>query len=294
MLQAVDGPVPDEGTEALALVDELAAAAEPGLTAMGSGRYFGFVIGGALPASLAADWLVSAWDQNAGLAQPTPAVAALETVTGRWVLELLGLPRARVLRVRHGLPDGSCHLPRSGAPGPLRADRVRPARGGPRGCAPASRRRRGEAPRHADPRAAAARNRPRPGAGRAGRRPGEDARRAACRCPRKRDIAHDRVRPGRRGEHGSVRRPGADRRRLARARRLGPRRRRVRPLGRREPALRLPRPWSRRSGLVGDRRSQVAQRPVRLRHRDLRPSRDACGRDGVRRPVPGGRRRGRA
>ena len=57
----------------LALVDELAAAAEPGLTAMGSGRYFGFVIGGALPASLAADWLVSAWDQNAGLAQPTPA-----------------------------------------------------------------------------------------------------------------------------------------------------------------------------------------------------------------------------
>jgi glutamate/tyrosine decarboxylase-like PLP-dependent enzyme len=92
MLQAVDGPVPDEGTDPLELVDELAATAEPGLTAMGSGRYFGFVIGGALPASLAADWLVSAWDQNAGLAQPTPAIAALETVTGRWVLELLGLP----------------------------------------------------------------------------------------------------------------------------------------------------------------------------------------------------------
>ena len=92
MLQAFDGPVPEEGMDPIALVDELAAAAEPGLTAMGSGRYFGFVIGGALPASLAADWLVSAWDQNAGLAQPTPAVAALETVTGRWVLDLLGLP----------------------------------------------------------------------------------------------------------------------------------------------------------------------------------------------------------
>jgi glutamate/tyrosine decarboxylase-like PLP-dependent enzyme len=92
MLKTVDGPVPEEGTAALAVVDELAAVAEPGLAAMGSGRYFGFVIGGALPAALAADWLVSAWDQNAGLAQPTPAVSALEAVTGRWVLELLGLP----------------------------------------------------------------------------------------------------------------------------------------------------------------------------------------------------------
>src|SRR5690349_16184355 len=92
MLRAVDGPLPEEGTDPIALVDELAAVAEPGLTAMGSGRYFGFVIGGGLTASLTADWLVSTWDQNAGLAQPTPAVAALETVTGRWVLELLGLP----------------------------------------------------------------------------------------------------------------------------------------------------------------------------------------------------------
>ena len=185
MLQAVDGPVPDEGMDALALVDELAAAAEPGLTAMGSGRYFGFVIGGALPASLAADWLVSAWDQNAGLAQPTPAVAALETVTGRWVLELLGLPRARVVRVRDRLPDGARHLAGCGAPGRLREDRLRPARGGPRRCAPAPRRRRGEAPRDAHPRAAAARDRARPGARRAGRRPGQNARRAARGCPRR-------------------------------------------------------------------------------------------------------------
>jgi glutamate/tyrosine decarboxylase-like PLP-dependent enzyme len=92
MLRAVDGPVPELGAEPLAIVDELAVTAEPGLSAMGSGRYFGFVIGGALPASLATDWLVSAWDQNTGLAQPTPALSALETVTGRWVLELLGLP----------------------------------------------------------------------------------------------------------------------------------------------------------------------------------------------------------
>lgn len=93
MLEALDEPLPDQGSDPLQVIEELARAAEPGLAAMGSGRYFGFVIGGALPASLAADWLVSAWDQNAGLAEPTPAVSALETIAGRWVLEILGLPR---------------------------------------------------------------------------------------------------------------------------------------------------------------------------------------------------------
>jgi len=92
MLAAIDRPVPEDGIEPLAVLEELAALAEPGLTAMGSGRYFGFVIGGTLPASLAADWLVSTWDQNTGLARVTPATSALEAVTGRWVLELLGLP----------------------------------------------------------------------------------------------------------------------------------------------------------------------------------------------------------
>jgi glutamate/tyrosine decarboxylase-like PLP-dependent enzyme len=89
---AFGAPLPDGPTDPLAAVEELARLAEPGLTAMGSGRYFGFVIGGALPASLATDWLVSAWDQNTGLAEPTPATCALETVTGRWVLDILGLP----------------------------------------------------------------------------------------------------------------------------------------------------------------------------------------------------------
>jgi len=92
MLALLDGPVPDGPAEPLAVVEELAAVGEDGLAAMGSGRYFGFVIGGALPASLAVDWLVSAWDQNTGLAEPTPATSALEAVAGRWVLELLGLP----------------------------------------------------------------------------------------------------------------------------------------------------------------------------------------------------------
>ena len=76
----------------LRVLEELVADAEPGITAMGSPRYFGFVIGGALPAALAADWMAATWDQNAGLASPTPAVAAIEEIAGAWVLDLLGLP----------------------------------------------------------------------------------------------------------------------------------------------------------------------------------------------------------
>ena len=92
MLADLDRPLPEHGAEPDAVVEELARAAEPGLMAIGSGRWFGFVAGGAVPASLAADWLVSTWDQNTGLAEPTPATAALEAVAGRWVLALLGLP----------------------------------------------------------------------------------------------------------------------------------------------------------------------------------------------------------
>jgi glutamate/tyrosine decarboxylase-like PLP-dependent enzyme len=92
MHSALDAPVPEGPSDATDVVEELAASLEPGITAMGSGRYFGFVIGGALPATIAADWLVSTWDQNTGLAEPTPATCALEALAGRWVIELLGLP----------------------------------------------------------------------------------------------------------------------------------------------------------------------------------------------------------
>jgi glutamate/tyrosine decarboxylase-like PLP-dependent enzyme len=74
------------------VVEYLATKAEPGLMAMPSGRFFGWVIGGTLPAALAADWLVSAWDQNSGLRFATPATAAIEEAAGKWLLELLGLP----------------------------------------------------------------------------------------------------------------------------------------------------------------------------------------------------------
>ena len=86
------GPdLPDGPTDPADVVD-LLATLEPGVTAMPSGRFFGFVIGGTHPAALAADWLTSAWDQNAGLRTVTPAATAVEDVAAAWVLALLGLP----------------------------------------------------------------------------------------------------------------------------------------------------------------------------------------------------------
>jgi glutamate/tyrosine decarboxylase-like PLP-dependent enzyme len=86
------GDLPDAPTPAADVVDLLADACEPGLVAIPSGRFFGMVMGGSLPAALGADWLTSAWDQNIGLRAVTPAGAAVEEVAGRWLLDLLGLP----------------------------------------------------------------------------------------------------------------------------------------------------------------------------------------------------------
>ncbi|WP_406187067.1 pyridoxal phosphate-dependent decarboxylase family protein [Streptomyces sp. NBC_01006] len=82
-----DGPSPPSD-----VVDLLVTACEPGLTAFPSGRFYGFVVGGTEPAALAADWLVSAWDQNCVMRAVSPAYAAAEDVAGMWLLDLLGLP----------------------------------------------------------------------------------------------------------------------------------------------------------------------------------------------------------
>jgi glutamate/tyrosine decarboxylase-like PLP-dependent enzyme len=89
---ALGRTLPDHGSGSAEVLDLLAEACEPGLTAMGSGRFFGFVIGGTHPAALATDWLVSAWDQNCGLRRVTPAHSAVEDVASAWLLDLLGLP----------------------------------------------------------------------------------------------------------------------------------------------------------------------------------------------------------
>ena len=89
---ALGGPLPERPLDARDVVADLAAAAGPGVIASGSGRFFGFVVGGATPAALAADWLASAWDQNAGLYILGPAAAVVEEVAGAWVADLFGLP----------------------------------------------------------------------------------------------------------------------------------------------------------------------------------------------------------
>ena len=86
------GALPEHGEDAVAVIESLAAAAEPGLVASAGPRYFGFVTGGALPVAVAADWLTSAWDQNVGLHVMSPAASAAEQTVAAWVKELLGLP----------------------------------------------------------------------------------------------------------------------------------------------------------------------------------------------------------
>jgi glutamate/tyrosine decarboxylase-like PLP-dependent enzyme len=91
-LGQLDEPLParaGDPADTLRVLDEVVG---PATMAMAGPRFFGFVIGGALPVGVAASWLATAWDQNAGLWEPTPGVATLEEVALRWLVDLLGLP----------------------------------------------------------------------------------------------------------------------------------------------------------------------------------------------------------
>jgi glutamate/tyrosine decarboxylase-like PLP-dependent enzyme len=92
-LCAFDEPMPDGPTDPAATLRMLDETGSPATMAIGGGRFFGFVMGGALPVTIAANWLATAWDQNTGLYKPTPGTAHLEQVALRWLLDLLNLPR---------------------------------------------------------------------------------------------------------------------------------------------------------------------------------------------------------
>jgi aromatic-L-amino-acid decarboxylase len=91
-LSALGGPLPARGENPLAILKLLDDAGSPATVASMGGRFFGGVIGGALPASVAAHWLADAWDQNACLYDISPVAAHMEDVVLSWILDLLGLP----------------------------------------------------------------------------------------------------------------------------------------------------------------------------------------------------------
>ena len=92
LIVQLGGPLPEAASDPIATIRAIARDADPGIVASAGPRYFGFVTGGALPVSVAADWLTSAWDQNVGLFVMSPAVAVMEDVVSEWLLDLFGLP----------------------------------------------------------------------------------------------------------------------------------------------------------------------------------------------------------
>jgi glutamate/tyrosine decarboxylase-like PLP-dependent enzyme len=92
LVQSLGGPLPEDGTSPADVVGLLARVGTRGTIASAGPRYFGFVVGGSLPAALAADWLVSTWDQNAGIFALSPLASTIEQITGSWLRDLAGLP----------------------------------------------------------------------------------------------------------------------------------------------------------------------------------------------------------
>jgi glutamate/tyrosine decarboxylase-like PLP-dependent enzyme len=91
-LSALNIDLPQQPTDPRTVLQQLDEYGSPATMAMAGGRFFGFVIGGALPATVAASWLASAWDQNSGLYNSTPGTAVIEDIALRWLVDVLGLP----------------------------------------------------------------------------------------------------------------------------------------------------------------------------------------------------------
>jgi glutamate/tyrosine decarboxylase-like PLP-dependent enzyme len=103
LFELLGGPMPSDPVPAADTIELLGrAAAEGGVVASPGPRYFGFVVGGTLPVSIATDWLVSAWDQNSGVFELGPAVAAAEHIAAKWLVDMFGLPEGTSV----GFPTG--------------------------------------------------------------------------------------------------------------------------------------------------------------------------------------------
>ena len=256
---------------------QMAEAVEPGLVASSGPRYFGFVVGGALPASIGADWLAAAWDQNAVLHAASPAAAAVEQVAGEWVLDLLGLPADSGF----GLPGGP--VSPTWSPSPRPAMPCSPGRAGMSRLAVSTGPRRSRCssvlkhmPRWSRPSSTSASG----VSGSCGCRP---TSRVGC-APTP-SLAHRRAWKGPTivcSQAGNVNSGAFDpiaqiAEHLERqAQHVAPRGRSVRALGRGLAALPAPRRRRRAGRFVGHRRSQVVERGLRLRLRRVPGSRGAA------------------
>jgi glutamate/tyrosine decarboxylase-like PLP-dependent enzyme len=105
LIEALGGPLPQGPSDPLEVLEDMVEKADPGIVATAGPRYFGFVTGGAVPVTVAAEWLGSAWDQNACLYVLSPAIAVMEDIVAGWILELLDFPRQSGV----GFVSG-CHL----------------------------------------------------------------------------------------------------------------------------------------------------------------------------------------
>lgn len=94
LVAALDRPLSDDGVDGERVIRELSNDIERGILASSGPRFFGWVCGGTTPTSIAADWLVTVWDQTPGLYQCGPGTAVVEEIAARWLVELLGLPRS--------------------------------------------------------------------------------------------------------------------------------------------------------------------------------------------------------
>ena len=259
------GPLPEDGEPRQAVVEHLAPEAEPGLIGMAGPRFFGFVIGGSMPAALAADWLTSRLGPERRPLRHGPAAAVAEEAAGAWLRDLFDLPPTRQRGLHDRRHDGPVHRARRGTPRGPAPGRLGRRAAGLFGAPEIDGRRERRVARHDLRGAGAAGPRAGPRDPHPDRRAGPDARRCPGAGPRRPRPPGARRRPGRERQHGRLRPAAGDRPRVRANRRLAARRRRVRAVGPRGPSPAAPR--RRRGGrrLLDHRRPQVAQRPVRLR-----------------------------